>query len=317
LRDEPTDGAPTGVAYVVSSGDAVAALSLVPAAGARVTLRAAGFVAGQSVQLPLAGGFELRVSGTTDAGELEVAFSVDQVPAVTQLGAADRIEIALSRGDQGRLLGTEGGPSVRLGAVSAGGWVAGPPASPLDRGGHLQLSGGEVTLAPGFVKSLLGADLAFPLDLDIGVAPGAGVAVAGSPSLRARVAGPDTGRWLDLAVELNDAPGASALAVSFATSLEVSLPGTPVSTHIEGVGLRMPIGLRLGAPLLPDVTAVTALEPQGAGVTVDLPVVSGSGMLARIGEDLAGALAVEIRRCRRARSVCSPPPATASRSRFS
>src|SRR5215216_1634851 len=72
-RDGAADGAPRGVAYVVSAGGtAVAALTVVPAAGARLTLRAAGFEAGQSVQLPLANGFVLAVSGTTTAGEVAV-----------------------------------------------------------------------------------------------------------------------------------------------------------------------------------------------------------------------------------------------------
>jgi hypothetical protein len=293
-RDEPTDGAPVGVAYVARSGGAVAAVSLLSTGGAPLTLRAAGFGGAESVQLAIGGGLTLSITGSTSEGELAVAFSPDGPPAVSALGASDRLDISLTGGDPAKTLGTEGGPAVRLGQVDMSAWIAGPPATPLDRGGRLSLKGGEVALAPGFVESLIGSDLSFPLDLDVRLGPGTGVSVAGSPSLRTRLPGPDSGRWLDLAIDLTDAPGASSLDVSFLTSLDFSLPGAPVSTHIAGLGLRLPIGLRPGAPILPDISAVAAVEPAGAGVSVDLPVVSGSGMLARDGDDLVGALAVEI-----------------------
>jgi hypothetical protein len=294
-RDEAVEGAPLGVAYVVSSGGAaVAALSVVPAAGARLVLRAAGFGAGQSVELPLDNGFALRVLGTTAVDEIEVAFFPDQPPAVMKLGAGDRIDVDLTRATRGEPLGLAGGPSVLLGSVSAGGWIANTSTNPLDRGGHIRFEGGEVALAPGFIKTLLPMNLTFPLNLDLRAAPDSGVVLAGSPSLRTRLTGSDAGRWLDLAVDVVDAAGGSALNVSFLTSVDFSLPGAPVSMHVDGVGLTLPIGLRLGAPMLPDADGVKGLDPQGAGVSMDLPVVSGAGALARVGNDLAGALSVEI-----------------------
>jgi hypothetical protein len=294
-RDEAADGAPRGVAYVVSAGgDAVAALSVVPAAGVRLVMRAAGFAAGQTVRLPLDNGFVLGLSGTSAVDGIEVAFFPDRPPEVTRLAVGDRIDIDLSRVGHGRLLGIEGGPSVRFGSVSAGCWVAGTAANPFDRGGHLGLTEGEVALAPGFLKGLLPLDLTFPLTLDLRVAPGGGVVLAGSPSLRTRLTGKDAGRWVDLAIDVLDAPGGSALDVSFLTSVDVSLPGAPVSTHVDGIGLSLPISLSLGSPMLPDPGGVTGLEPRGAGVAIDLPAVSGSGVLARVGDDLAGELSVEI-----------------------
>jgi Family of unknown function (DUF6603) len=293
-RDEAGEGAPLGVAYVVGAGGpAVAALSVVPAAGARLVLRAAGFSAGQSVQLPLDNGFALRVSGTA-VEEIEVVFFADQPPAVTKLGAGDQIDVDLTRDAQGELLGIEGGPSVRFGSVAGGGSVASTSTGSFDRRGYLRCEGGEVALAPGFLASLLPVDLTFPLDLDLRTAADTGVVLAGSPSLRTRLTGADAGRWLDLALDVVDAAGGSALNVSFLTSVDVSLPGAPVSAHVDGVGLSMPISLRLGTPMLPDVNDIRGLDPRGADVSIDLPVVSGSGAFSQIGNDLVGAMSVKI-----------------------
>lgn len=294
-RDERAEGAPPGMAYVVRGpGQAVVALSVGPGNGPELVLRAAGFSAGQAVQLPLAGGFALRVDGRFTGEEFVVRFFPDRPPVSAALSVGDRIEFSLTRTAPGRLVGVEGGPSVSFGAVSAGGWVAATATDSFDLGGHLGFDGGEVALAPGFVGSLVPVDLTFPLDVDLRTAPGAGVALAGSPSLRTRLAGSDRGRWLDVAIDVDDTEGAPALLVSFLASVDASLPGAPVGVKADGLGLRLPLSLRLGTPLLPDAGALQALEPDGAGVSLDLPVVSGSGMLARVGDDLAGALAVSI-----------------------
>jgi hypothetical protein len=293
-RDEAAEEAARGVGYVVRSGDgAVAALSVVPAAGVRLTLRAAGLT-GQSLELPLANGFTLRLAGAA-AEQVEVAFFPDQPPAVARLAPGDRVEVELRRDGVGDVVGVDGGPSVLFGAVTVGGWLASDPAGRLTQGAQLTLRGGEVALAPGFLKGLLPVELTFPLDVELRAAPGtAGVTLAGSPSLRTRLTGSGAGRWLDLAADVVDSPGGPALRISAQTSIEVSLPGAPVSTHVDGVGLALPISLGRGTTMLPDATGIQALQPQGAGVSLDLPVVSGSGVLARVGDDLAGALSVRI-----------------------
>jgi hypothetical protein len=292
-RDQTADGAPRGVGYIVRSGDgAVAALSVVPAAGVRLTLRAAGLT-GQSLDLPLANGFTLRLTGTA-AEQVEVAFFPDQPPAVARLSQGDRVEVELRRDSVGDVVGVSGGPSVLFGAVTVGGWLASDPAGQLTWGAHLALRGGEVALTPGFLKGLLPVDLTFPVDVELRAAPDTGVALAGSPSLRTRLTGSRAGRWLDLAADVVDSPGGPALRVSAQTSIDVSLPGAPVSTHVDGVGLALPISLSRGAPMLPDPSGLEVLQPLGAGVSLDMPVVSGSGVLARVGDNLAGALSVRV-----------------------
>ena len=293
-REDGNDGAGVGIAYVVNSGGtALAALAVVPAAGPRMVLHAAGLAAGQPLQLPLGNGFELRLSGE-GADEIEVAFFPDRPPVATKLGAESRIDFAFSRAARGDTIGIAGGPSVRFGSFAVGGSVANTASDSFERRGYLSLEGGEVVLAPGFLAGLLPLDLTFPLDLELRAAPETGVVLAGSPSLRARLSGGDPGRWLDLAVDVVDAAGGSGLNVSAATSVGASLPGVPVRARVDGIGLSMPIALRLGTPMLPRTDSVHALEPEGAEVSIDLPVVSGSGSLARLGGDLAGGLSVKV-----------------------
>lgn len=292
-RDAAADDAPHGLAYVATSGTgAVALLAVVPQGDPPVTVRAAGFSGGSIPQLPLPGGFTLTVGGNTP-GELAVGITADASPAVLQLAAESRIEMTLARSDPAEPLGVEGGPAVQFGSVSAGAFLAAGPAGELERGGHLGLAGGEVVLAPGFLRGMLPVDLAFPLELDMRVAPGAGVVMGGSPSLRTRLPGSD-GRWLDLALQVPETPDTAAIRASFETSLTVALPAAPVEIQVGGLGFSLPLSLRPGTPLLPKPAELLPAVPDGAGVSLDLPVVAGSGVLARIGDDLAGALSVRI-----------------------
>lgn len=292
-RDAATDDAAHGVAYVATSGTgAVALLAVVPGGNPAVTVRAAGLSDGSLPELPLPGGFSLTVSGNTP-GELAVGLSSDQPPAALQLIAGSRVELALTRSVPGETLGIEGGPSIRFGAVSAGAWVGAGPDGELERGGHLRLTGGEVVLTPGFLRGMLPVDLAFPLDADLQVAPGSGVVMAGSPSLRARLTG-SAGRWLDLAVEVPDTADAATIRVSFRTSLTVALPAAPVEIEVGGLGFSLPVSVEPGTPLLPEPSGLLPAIPDGVGVSLDLPVVAGTGIMARIGDDLAGALSVRI-----------------------
>jgi hypothetical protein len=292
-RDAAADDAPHGLACVASSGTgAMALLSVVPGGNPAITVRAAGFSDGSTPPLPLPGGFTLVVGGNTP-GEVAVGLSSDTSPAVHQLVAGSRVELDLARSGPAEPLGVEGGPAVQFGAVSAGAFVAAGPAGELERGGHLGLTGGEVVLAPGFLRGLLPVDLAFPLELDLRLSPGAGVVMGGSPSLRTRLSG-SAGRWLDLALEVPDTADVATVRASFETSLTVGLPAAPVEIQVGGLGFSLPLSLELGTPLLPKPTELLPAVPDGAGVSLDLPVVAGSGVLARIGDDLAGALSVRI-----------------------
>lgn len=296
-RDEASDAAPRGVAYVVSSGTGpVAALSVLPDAD-RLTMHASGLGAGQSVDLQLGNGFALTVSGAVNR-EVSVAFSVDAPPVVTGLAAGSRIDWKLTRASPGELIGFDVGPSVLVGAVDVGASVSADVSGAFDARARLALSKGNVRLVPGFLKELTSVDLSFPLDVELNVGP-EGISLGGSRSLTVRLSG-GAQRWVDLAVALPDAlpdPGGVELPVvdlSFQTSVDFTLPVAPVSVHVEKLGFTLPVALRLGAPMLPDPSDLVVVEPSGAGVSLALPVISGSGVLARIGTDLAGGLAVSL-----------------------
>ncbi|HWC26794.1 MAG TPA: DUF6603 domain-containing protein [Solirubrobacteraceae bacterium] len=104
------------------------------------------------------------------------------------------------------------------------------------------------------------------------------------------------------------------MAVRVATAVALSLPDAPLRLELRGVGVRMPFGLGVppagapavpGAPGLPDVAGQTGalglhlpvdgIDPTGAGVAFDSPVVAASGRIERRPSgDYAGILAARV-----------------------
>ncbi len=284
-RQTAPDG-PVGLALVARAGDAVVALAVVPAAGPVLVLHAAGLT-GTRVEVAR-DRTHLVVAGTTP-DRLEVAFSADAPPEPRRLVAGSEVSLLLQRAPGDRL---GDGPSVDFGAaeVTARLWAGGDAAP--HRSARLTLSHGEVALVPGILASLLPARLAFPLDLDLSLADGAGLTLSGSPSLTVRLAGDDH-RCTDLV--LAPVGGATPrLDVGFRTSVSVALPGAPVSVQLDGIGFSFPLSLALGASLLPDPAALAALPVAGGTVSVDLPVITGQGFLDHRPPDLVGGLSVRI-----------------------
>jgi hypothetical protein len=296
-RSAADDAAPRGLAFVATAGHAVVLTTVVPAEGPHLVLRAAGLAGGDLVRIPVLTEFTLTVSGNT-TDEIEIVFYSDRPPAVNRLAAGSRIDVGLSRSSRGERLGPAAGPSVLFGAVDFGGFVAAGVDGGFDRGGHLVLKGGEVALTPGFLKGLLPDDLRFPLDLELRLTSATGIALSGSPSLCAKLTGANE-RWADLVLRVEDAASPKVQAL-FRTSLRSTLPGAPVELRVDGLGFGMPISLEIGTPLLPDPAGVVPTVPEGVGVAIDVPMVGGTGMLAEFGDDLAGALTVDL------------PPMTAS-----
>jgi hypothetical protein len=282
-RDQPADDAPRGIAYVVRLGSGVLAVSLVPAQG--LTLRAV-VPAGGSLDIVLGNGFAAKISART-AGELQVVLAADGSPTVTNAEADDFVEAEFSRTGHGDPLGVPGGPSVVFGACTVHGRLDYTGVE-LRRGAGLTLAGGEVALAPDFIAGLLPFDGTFPLDVSLTAEPGAGIALEGSPSLRVRLKGRDN--WLDVALDLADE---NTLRVSALTKVDGNLPGVPVGIDVDGVGLSFGIPLT-GKDFLVPAPTVDVVPLSGAGVSLGLPVVQGSGTLARSGNDLAGVLSVRI-----------------------
>ncbi|GGB92155.1 DUF6603 domain-containing protein [Cellulomonas carbonis] len=292
-RDAPAPDSPRGLALVVASGGpAVLAVTVVPGEPRAVVLRAGGLTGGTAAVVGLPSGATLQVSGTTSA-ELAAAVLGDGAPPTPAAAVGDRVEITLERAGPGPVWGLPGGPSVRLGAVSAQVTVA-VTADGVARSADLALEGGEVLLAPGFLAALVPMDLTFPLDLDLRAAPGTGATLGGSPSLSARLPGPGAAPWLDVVVDVVDAADGPRAQVTLTTAVDVDLPAVPVHLRAEGLGLALALPLRPGPGFTPAPDAVRGAEPTGAEVAVSVPVVSGAGVLRRRGADLVGALAVEI-----------------------
>jgi len=275
-----------GLALVARSEKAVVALTMVPTEGPRLVLRAAG-LADTTVEVSAAT-FRLAVTGTTP-DEVEVGFTTDAPPDPRTLLAGSDLSLTLQRPHTDRL---GDGPSVDFGTVDVGARLWSDAAGALHRSARLGLSRGQVALVPGFLTGVLPVQLVFPLDLDLSLDDGAGVVLAGSPSLSTRLSGTEH-RWLDLVVGAvaGDAP---ALSIGFRTTMSASLPGVPITVELDGLGFSFPLSLDLGSPLLPDPAALAPHLPDGGQVTVDLPVIAGEGFLRRVDRDLVGGLSVRI-----------------------
>lgn len=275
-----------GLALVARSEAAVVALTMVPAEGPRLVLRAAG-LAGTTVALQ-ADAFRLAVTGTTPDA-VEVAFTTDAPPDPRSLVDGSDLTLSLERPQTERL---GDGPSVDFGTVDVGARLWSDAGGAVHRSARLGIAGGQVALVPGFLIGVLPVRLVFPLDLDLALDDGAGVVLAGSPSLSTRLSGSDQ-RWLDLVVGAVGGDG-PALSIDFSTTLSASLPGVPISVELDGLGFSFPLSLDLGSPLLPDPAALAPHVPDGGQVTVDLPVIAGEGFLRRVDRDLVGGLSVRI-----------------------
>lgn len=275
-----------GLALVARSERAVVALTMVPAEGPRLVLRAAGLTSTTfEVQ---AGTFRFAVTGTTP-DEVEVGFTTDAPPDPRQLLAGCDVSLSLQRPQTDRL---GDGPSVDFGAVEVTARLWSDAAGGLHRSARLALAHGQVALVPGFLTGVLPVQLVFPLDLDLTLTEDAGVVLSGSPSLAIRLSGNEH-RWLDLVVGAvgGDAP---TLDIGLRTTLTATLPGVPITVQLDGIGFSFPLSLDLGSPLLPDPAALTPHLPDGGEVTVDLPVIAGEGFLRRVDRDLVGGLSVRI-----------------------
>ena len=293
-RDTTDAGAPRGVAYVVRTAAAgVVALSVVPDGGPHLaTLRASGGLSGPLLQGQLDGGFLLTVSGsTTDA--MEVGFSLDQPPQVVALRAGSHVELAVERTGAGDRLGPDSGPSVLFGTLAAGLSGGADAAGAFEAHAHLTLSKGEVVLAPDFLAAFVPIPTHYPLDFSLKAEPGTGVTLNGSPSLRLRLGGTED-HWLDLVSDVVADAAAPALRLGFRTSLVAGLPGAPVELQVDGLGFDLPLSLKLGTPLLPDPAALRPALPSGIGADLQLPVLTGTGKLMHVGNDIVGAISVRI-----------------------
>jgi hypothetical protein len=118
------------------------------------------------------------------------------------------------------------------------------------------------------------------------------VSLGGSSELRTHLGGSDGG--VDLVLDVGVGPAGVTVAAGVRTPLEVALPGVPVKIRFADLGLQVPYSFGPGGVL--GFQAPAALDPTGVGVKLDLPVISGSGLLRHPpnSDGYAGGLSVKL-----------------------
>ncbi|MET7474887.1 DUF6603 domain-containing protein [Streptomyces sp. NPDC005648] len=95
------------------------------------------------------------------------------------------------------------------------------------------------------------------------------------------------------ALELASDGGAPRLALSL--SLTAGMPGLPVRVFLDGAGIDLPIALTPAAPVGLDPHRLRELFPDGIGTELQVPPVSGSGLVRRTPDQgYAGLLSIDL-----------------------
>lgn len=280
--DPVAGGAPRGIACAIrlgpDGGPGLAGALVVTATGLEVV--ASGASGEEAAVLALDERWALRAGGRV-AGRLRVGLSADGPPTIEGATAGDVLRLALSRSPAS----PQEGPGIDLGALAfTAELTLGPDGAPSLKG-RLQIRGGAVRLPLQEFAALVPGLGPVPLDLDIGFGSATGVDIAGSPTLRVRLAsgaslpGLSMGP-LDVTVALNG----TALEVRLAGSVGLDLGGVPVHLDLAGLGLGMPFSLGGEAPAGFDRSRLVPAVPSGAGIDLGLPMISGSGRVQRTGD---------------------------------
>ena len=271
---------------------AAAAAITADAGNPRIDLVAKGDSGAQARSFPLDASWTLAVSGRT-ANVVAVGLPLAGDPTVDHGAPADTITLHLTRAASGEVHR----PGINLGAVDLTATVT------LDAGrpeltGALRISQGSVEITPGDLAAILPELAPVPLDVTLGFSSSHGVDLAGSPTLAARLptsaslpglsAGP-----LDLTLVPQPDPAAPVVSVRVACPVSLELPVAPIDIDLAGLGFALPFGL--GGPGLGfDFAALVPQPPAGAGITLDLPVVDGAGLLQRAADGYQGMLALQV-----------------------
>jgi uncharacterized protein DUF6603 len=291
---------PRGLAYALRTGGGELALALVmtgDVAGPRLRLVATGKRAAAATAVTR-GDWALNVAGEVN-GHLEAAIGVEGPPELSGLTDGDWIRIEFTRSDRGQRLGPAGGPSLTVGAIRFGGELrVGADLTPQARA-WVATTGGELELLPSALAGLVRGLPPLPFSVDLDLDPVAGASLGGSTTLRARVPASSSLPAVELQgldFALDPQPRASELGVGIEirAALRFGLAGLPIRVLLDGAGLQLPFAFGDGVKLGLDGDALTALDPTGAGVDLDLPVISGAGLLSGKDGRFAGMLTASL-----------------------
>jgi hypothetical protein len=293
--DPVAHAADRGIACAVrinaAGGGFAAAIAVTMDAGApRIDIVAKGDVA-KSEPLALDEAWSL-VAGGHASDVIEIRLPETGSATVTRGSNGDTIHLGLSR--KGSRSGSE--PGIDLGDTALTAALVLDGVTPTLTGG-LQISGGQVRVAPGDLSSIVPALAPTPLDVELSLSSSAGVAIAGSPTLSVRlptgasVPGLTTGPLdVELIPKLEQPP---SVRVRVTCAIALDLPAAPIHLDVDGNGFELPFRLG-GSALAFDVADLVPHTPTGAGVALALPIVSGAGRLTHTGDEYSGMLAVQM-----------------------
>ena len=284
---DPGAGQPRGLALVFvtppPAATVVAALTGAGPTGLAFEIAAVGAGAFGPATLNLLGNWSLQAGGNVGGGgRLQFprggpAQVLDGLPAIS-------LNLTLQRNAAGGpvVLGPADGPHVSVGLLSAG------LGSGVDAGGAPKLSytlglpDAHLSLASGVLSILLGDALDVPVDLELAADPELGLSFKGG-GVRATVpANVDLPGINIRALEIAVSDSGGGLEFDFGLGLTGGLPGIPITLTVDGLGAAFPLATG-GASLGIDPGAVRPLPPNGIGLDLNLPIVSGGGFLETTG----------------------------------
>lgn len=262
-------GAPRGVALVLTDGAGRAVLAITPTDPPVIDV---AVVPATALTVPL-GRAPWRATVTVAAPEgWDVAYGPGLAPGPPR-GTA-RVEL---HHDTPLRSGFGGGPGIGVDAVAAT-----LDASPAGATTRVSLVNLAVAVLPTELAVLLGAAPDSPLrgahsDVTVLVGGGGGLRFDTGGvrlDLPLRIDAPGI-RTRGVALELTDAGGRLGLAVT--ASVQATLPGLPLRAELAGAGFTLPLALQPQGL----VDAVADRLPDGIDVDLALPPVSGGGLVRR------------------------------------
>jgi hypothetical protein len=266
-----------GIALVVTEGDQRAVLALSP---------------GPVVELAVVAGTNLGTSTSFADTELRVsvgtgpAWQASWSPGQAAVAATGTATVTLTR-SKAVSLGASPGPGVTWSSLSAGLRVTPTNAAFWD----IHLADFSASILPDEIASLLGDGSRSTTPVPLGIAADAadGLRFADG-SLRLPLPGgidlPGlTVHGLAVVLEAND----RGIVLRPTLSMTASLPALPLTLAIDGVDLPIPVSIQ-GGRLGVLTSEVLAPLPDGIGVDLSLPPVTGGGVVKRTGEASYGGL---------------------------
>jgi hypothetical protein len=289
---DPGGGQPRGLALMFAppapSPKIVAALTGDGPRGIAIETAGVGGGVFGPASIELGAGWSLTIGGDAGAGG-RLRWPRADAPQVIGAGAPVQVAWALQRsGAAGTILiGPEEGPHLELSDTAVGVKTnvdgGGAPAAAFT----FAAPRAQLSLAVDILAALLGDALDLPVDLDIGADPVRGVSLTGGgikATLPANISLPG----VDLqAVELSLSSAGPGLKFGFGVGFTAGFGGLPISFTVDGVGVDFPLSLGGGA-LGVDAGAVRPIAPNGIGLDLTVPVVSGGGFISSTGPGAYG-----------------------------